>query len=510
MESEERYELLEQELKNVRRETNRIRRELKLRDDMVASHKQSAAFQENLYNILKKQRDEQEVFLNLMLDNSPDIIALIDKNQRFIIGTRNNLSLLGLNLSTLTDQDFADSIATVMDVKSHKKLCKHLNTAFEKGKMIEYTAEDVLSDNRTFHNKTTIIPFKDENGEIIGAMLRIHDISELQKAIDDAEHANKAKGNFLAMVSHEIRTPMNAIIGITQIELQKENLTDEQEVALEKIYTSGNGLLGIINDILDMSKIDTGMMELSLTEYDVASLINDTVQINMVRIGSKPLELILEVDENLPHKMIGDELRLKQILNNLLSNAIKYTDEGHVKLHIEHIKQGKDITVIISVSDTGQGMKPEDTKQLFTEYTRFNAEANRATEGTGIGLNITKNLIAMMDGEITVASEYGKGSIFTVKVKQGYVSDAVLGEAVVENLKNFRYNVQKSERNLRINRIKLPYAKVLVVDDNATNLEVARGLMLPYGMQVDCVSSGRRAIDAIKSETVKYNAIFLA
>jgi PAS domain S-box-containing protein len=487
---------------------NQLNRELKLRDDMVASHKQSAAFQENLYNILKKQRDEQEVFLNLMLDNSPDIIVLIDKNRRFIIGTRNNLSLLGLNPGTLTDRDFAESITAVMDAKSSKKLLKHLKSAMEKGKVIEYTAENILNSGQTFHHKTTIIPFKDEGGEIIGAMLRIHDISELQKAIDAAEQANKAKGNFLAMVSHEIRTPMNAIIGITQIELQKENLTDEYESALGKIYNSGNGLLGIINDILDMSKIDTGKMELSPAEYDIPSLINDAIQINMVRIGSKPLEIIMEIDKNMPKRMIGDELRLKQILNNLLSNAIKYTEEGHVKLHLKHTKKGEDITLIISVSDTGQGMKPEDTKRLFTEYTRFNTEANRATEGTGIGLNITKKLVAMMGGNITVESKYGKGSIFTVKVKQRAVDCESIGAELAAQLGDFSYAGVKKRSQIQILRDPMPYGKVLVVDDVETNLYVAKGLLVPYELKVETVLSGFAALDLIRGGAV-YDIIFM-
>jgi signal transduction histidine kinase len=150
-------------------------------------------------------------------------------------------------------------------------------------------------------------------------------IKEAQKA---AEDANNAKSRFLASMSHEIRTPMNAILGITQIQLQDEALPAEQQTAMEKIYSSGNNLLGIINDILDLSKIETGKMEINPQEYDIPSLINDTVQLNKMQIGSKPIEFILDIHENLPSKLIGDELRIKQVLNNLLSNAVKYTDTG--------------------------------------------------------------------------------------------------------------------------------------------------------------------------------------
>jgi len=231
-----------------------------------------------------------------------------------------------------------------------------------------------------------------------------------------AEAATRSKSEFLAAMSHEIRTPMNAIIGIAQIQMQKEDLPDEYASALEKIYTSGSNLLSIINDILDMSKIETGKMELNPAEYDMPSLINDAVQINIVRVGSKLIEFKLDVNENLPSRLYGDELRLKQILNNLLSNAIKYTENGSVKLSVNHCADGEDVILRFVVEDTGQGMKSEDRQRLFSEYLRFNTDANRATEGTGLGLNITRKLVEMMSGTIGVESEYGKGSVFTVTV----------------------------------------------------------------------------------------------
>ena len=228
---------------------------------------------------------------------------------------------------------------------------------------------------------------------------------QLIEANKQAESASKAKSDFLATMSHEIRTPMNVIIGIAQIQMQKEDLPDDYASALDKIYSSGNNLLGIINDILDMSKIEMGKMDINPVEYDVPSLIHDTVQLNIVRIGSKPIKFILDIDANLPSRLVGDELRLKQILTNLLSNAIKYTDEGYVKLTIKYSSQNGWGYLHFIVSDTGQGMNPEDLQKLFSRYLRFNVDVNRATEGTGIGLTITKNLLELMNGTIEVESE---------------------------------------------------------------------------------------------------------
>ena len=323
-----------------------------------------------------------------------------------------------------------------------------------------------------------------------------------------AEASDRAKSEFLATMSHEIRTPMNAIIGIAQIELQKEGLPDEFAVALERIYSSGNSLLGIINDILDMSKIETGKLVLNPAEYEMPSLINDAVQLNIVRIGSKPIEFTLEIEESLPSRLYGDELRIKQILNNLLSNAIKYTEKGSVKLSVRHASMHGEVTLRITVRDTGQGMRPEDLERLFSEYSRFNAEANRTTEGTGLGLSITKRLVELMDGLIDVDSDYGVGSVFTVLLKQKAVPCSPIGAELAEKLRSFTYiSTREAIRPSFIREI-MPYGTVLLVDDVDTNLYVAEGLLAPYKLRVETAGSGFTTLDLIKSGK-SYDVIFM-
>ena len=330
----------------------------------------------------------------------------------------------------------------------------------------------------------------------------------LENARNEAEQANKSKSNFLATMSHEIRTPMNAIIGITQIQLQKKDLSDENIQVMEKIYSSGNSLLGIINDILDMSKIETGKLDLSPVEYDVPGLLNDTVQLNIVRIGEKQIEFLLNPDESLPSKLYGDELRVKQILNNLLSNAIKYTKSGYVKLTVSHIADGGDVTLHFSVEDTGQGIKPEDKARLFTEYLRFNHEANRATEGTGLGLTITKKLVEMMGGTIDVESEYGKGSVFSVAVMQKAVDCGPIGAETAERLRGFTFTDERHIYNPNVAYESMPYGSVLVVDDDETNLYVAEGVLQLYDLQIEMADSGFTAIEKIESGK-EYDLIFM-
>jgi signal transduction histidine kinase/DNA-binding response OmpR family regulator/HPt (histidine-containing phosphotransfer) domain-containing protein len=334
-----------------------------------------------------------------------------------------------------------------------------------------------------------------------------HDLVQAREAAIDSA---AAKSNFLANMSHEMRTPLNAIIGLTELTLDSTVLDGSMRENLEKVYNAGVTLLSLINDILDISKIESGKFELIPVDYDTPSLINDTATLNIVRIGSKPIVFHLEIDETLPSRLWGDELRLKQIFNNLLSNAFKYTHEGSVTWSIFCEQKDDDMWLVSSVRDSGIGIRPEDIKKLFSEYNQVDTKSNRKIEGTGLGLSICKSMVELMGGTITVESEYGKGSTFTVRFRQGEIPDAVpIGTEITENLKFFHFSDHKRDRSEKLVRAYIPYANVLIVDDVPTNLDVARGMMKPYGMQIDCVSSGPAAIDIIRDAKVKYNAIFM-
>ena len=422
------------------------------------------------------------------------------------------------------ENDFPNQLSTFNDClhpddreKTYNILVKHLmdktgKTPFD----VEYRL--LKKDGEYSYFRATGETIRDESGGPIHIAGSLIDITETKNILLDsekqklqAEAANQAKSLFLSTMSHEIRTPMNAILGITEIQLQSYALEPSVKEGFEKIRVSGDMLLNIINDILDLSKIEAGKLELVTSTYETASLISDTAQLNMMRIGSKPIEFELYVDENLPATLLGDELRVKQILNNILSNAFKYTDAGKVIMSVSSKEiDGSDdkMTLVVNISDSGQGMTKEQVEKLFDEYARFNHETNRTTEGTGLGMSITRNLIQMMNGEIAIESELGKGSVVTVFMPQGKVDSDVLGKGIVNNLQKFRTSSRSHMKRVQVKREPMPYGSVLIVDDVETNIYVAKGLLAPYELKITSADSGFAAIEKIMHGNV-YDIVFM-
>ncbi len=384
---------------------------------------------------------------------------------------------------------------------------------FVQGEFWGFIGFDNCHDERLFGEETIV-----RSGSLLIAsallrndyLLSIKETSaRLEVALTNAQEAVIAKRQFLAHMSHEIRTPLNAVIGLSELALGEECLSRETESNLEKIYSAGSTILSIINDILDISKIEAGKFEISPVQYDVPSLINDTVVLNNVRVGERDLAFKLDVDADLPSVLYGDDLRIKQIFNNLLSNAFKYTYFGVVKWRVSFERDGNDVWLVSSVRDTGIGIKQEDVQHLFADYHQVDSKTNRQVEGTGLGLAIVKRLVELMDGTISVESEYGKGSTFRVRLRQTLVSDTPIGKEVAENLMAMRYALSKRTANSKQARIDLSYAHILVVDDVETNLDIVKGIMKSYGVKVDCATSGLQAVEMIRSGVPRYDAVFM-
>ena len=296
----------------------------------------------------------------------------------------------------------------------------------------------------------------------------------LQELKGEAESANRTKSNFLASMSHEIRTPMNAITGMAEL-LLRGDLSDESRGYAQDIKQAGNNLISIINDILDFSKIEAGKLEIIPVSYLLSSLVNDSVNIIRMRIGEKPLRFFTNIDGNIPNSLIGDEVRLRQIILNLLSNAVKYSEKGRIGLSITAQKsEAGQVWLKITVTDTGKGIKPEDQEKLFGDFVQVDTKKNRGIEGTGLGLAITRRLCLAMGGDITVESEYGKGSTFTVVIPQGIGSPEPF--AVVEDAANKKVLVYEGRVNYAksvcwsLENMKVPYTMTLNQDDFSTAL----------------------------------------
>jgi len=333
--------------------------------------------------------------------------------------------------------------------------------------------------------------------------------NKMEKLRTDAINASQEKSRFLSNMSHEMRTPLNAIIGFSELVLGTDEIKGGNKSYIENIHNSGITLLGLINDILDLSKIEAGKYEVVPVNYDCASMINDVISTNVVKIGSDNIDFRVHCSPNMFAKLRGDNLRVKQVFNNILSNALKYTKNGYVEWRIETEKTDEGVFVISSIEDSGIGIKEEDLGKLFSAYSQVDTKSNRKVEGTGLGLSITKKLLEFMDGDVSVKSTYGKGSTFTLRFRQEFISDEKIGEEVSEKLKKFKYVDFRRNKKSQIVRSYIPYAKILVVDDTISNLDVAKGLIKPYGIEIDTVTSGKQAIDLIRKAEKKYSAIFM-
>lgn len=351
--------------------------------------------------------------------------------------------------------------------------------------------------NRRIETKT-----EDEIG------LLAESINEMADHLNDAVDANESKSTFLANISHEIRTPMNAILGFSELILQAESSEEIKEDA-EDIKRASNNLLAIINDLLDISKIESGNLELVPVNYYLHYLFSDVESVISIPAQSKGLTFRLDVDQNLPNKLYGDIVRIRQVLINLINNGIKFTREGGVVLSVtgeviedvpgEGTAEKIDlVNLVFKVTDTGVGIKEEDLISIFDKFKQVDAKVNRGIEGTGLGLSISRELVHMMGGEISVESTYGVGTTFTVTLTQRVLSRERLADSLA----------RKAVEEYVMHRVfYAPSAKILIVDDNTVNLHIIKGLLKHYQIEADTAVSGQEALERV-GET-DYDLIFM-
>jgi len=480
---------------------------MKYNDDMVAVTYANDVSE--LKQSLERMREAEERS-QLMLDGTPVSCYLIDKDFSAIDCNKETLSLFEFE----SKSDGIEKFREVFQKYRFERLKKHFDKALRSGAdRFEWIVQKP-NEGAYIPCDIAFIRFTHRGEYVVAAY--IFDLRMLKEMlwerqrVETAEENSRAKSKFLARMSHEIRTPLSAVLGISEIQLQDPTLPPHTEEALAKINDSAGILLQIVNDILDLSKIEAGKMSLIHEEYEVADLISDVVQLHLVYAGGKKIDFHVRVDENLPARLVGDALRIKQIISNLLSNALKYTEAGSVELSLGRTENGDEgyTTLTAGIRDTGRGMSREQLEALYSEYTRFNEKENRTVGGTGLGMSIVYSLVRMMDAKIDVESETGKGTNVVVRIPQKTAGREILGEEVAHGLRHFETRARSVARRFKSMPEPMPYGSVLVVDDVEANLYVAQGLLMFYGLKIETCDSGNAAIEKVR-QGGKYDIIFM-
>lgn len=390
---------------------------------------------ESLAQRMKVEKEKKLEYFNMFLKHCGEVVLAVDKDLKLLYSTNLYNEALGIDESIYSEcKDIYKLYSLYRDEENAKKLinlCKEvIDSGEEKSKHFSMKARNGNNNEYVIFN---ISPAKDIDGNVEQLVIVAKDVTEIYEMKEIAERAAKAKTNFLANTSHEIRTPMNAILGMAEL-LLRENIDESARSHVYNIKSAGTNLLSIINDILDISKIESGKLDIIEDEYEFASVINDITNMANVRINDKDIKFLVEIDPKIPYKMYGDEVRLRQVIINLVNNAIKFTEEGYVKLKItsDNITNNK-VELKVIVEDTGIGIKDEDKGKLFETFQQVDTIRNRKIEGTGLGLSICKSLLDLMGGEIKLSSQYGKGSSFEFIIPQKVIGYRSFVEIPLKN-----------------------------------------------------------------------------
>jgi len=413
------------ELARLRKENTKLQYQIKNYEALFARNKTVSVALTSMNAAMKKEKTKGQKYMSLLLDNCPDMILLLDSNLCFVHCTKVFLECIDVpSFGFITGRSYQE----VFSRFAQPTWLEALRRVFEKAMedQMPVTFEDVLDIANTGEPRHYTIQFRpmiDEADLAEGALLLFHDMTEILLAKEEAEKGSAAKGTFLSNMSHEIRTPLNAILGMTNIAQAAKADLAKKDYCLGKIKDASAHLLGVINDILDMSKIEANKFELNYSEFNIEKLLKDVVNVSNFRIEEKNQHFIVHIDNNLPSYVVSDEQHLAQVIVNLLSNAVKFTPEnGKVKLSILLVEEQQGLcTIRVEIEDTGIGISDEQRQRLFKPFEQADASISRKFGGTGLGLTISKKIIEMMDGNIWVESTFGEGSnfIFTFKARRG-------------------------------------------------------------------------------------------
>ncbi len=492
METNDELKHLQLENKKLRREVKRLEKNTEL---LRIANEQAARTQA----YIRKDSMRQAFYNDQLLKTSPYLLMLTNAELTTVMTSDVFFAYTDAFTKEMIERGvpLRDAMAAILAGDDLEKLLQKCEEAVQGMDVEPYLLRTFIDGEKTDWHIT--IKRMIDNNVNVGINILFVDMTEIVDAMERAEEADRAKSNFLANMSHEIRTPMNAISGMTEFILRDSS----DEVAKRHatmIKSASKTLLAIINDILDFSKIESGKMELIEDTYQMASLINDVAVMTEIRLAKKPVKLKSEIDPDIPNLLIGDEVRLKQILINLLGNAVKFTNHGEITLKMGSEKvDDSQCRITVAVSDTGIGIRESDLGSIFSSFTQVDTKRNRSVEGTGLGLAISQRLIRMMGGTIQVESVYGKGTTFSFDILSRVESWERVGK-IEERIHNV------TETAFQVN-FSAPDARILVVDDNEMNLDVVEGILAPYDIKIVRALSGAESM--VKFSQQEFDIIFM-
>jgi PAS domain S-box-containing protein len=462
------------------------------------------AVYEYVRSIKERWLVQQDKYLNMVFDNSPDIIMLIDKDKHLLYCAKFFLEKVGLkSFDEIHKTSYSDIFSRFMHTDQLSELITFFRTSKEEMNPITFERTiDLGNDGNPRHYEIHFTPMSDKNNVFQGAFVMFHDMTEILEAKERTEQASRAKSNFLANMSHEIRTPLNAIIGMTHIAKDSKDPA-RKDYCLDKVETASIHLLGIINDILDMSKIEEDKFELSYTEFNFSAMIQRIVSIFEFRLGEKKQKLDVYQASSVPSIIITDEQRLAQVITNLISNSIKFTPEGgNIALSIRRIEEllsqnDKFCTLEIKVTDTGIGIPVEQQSKLFNSFVQVDSSIARKFGGTGLGLAISKKIVELMQGKIMIESEENRGASFTFTIRaeipETPVSSAKtpVGEPVSEKLPDYHGK------------------RLLLAEDVEINREIVITVLEPMGIEIIEAENGEKAYNLFCANPGSFDLIFM-
>jgi len=463
------------------------------------------AVYEYVRSVKERWLARQDSYMKLVFDNSPDVIMLLDKNSGLTHCAKVFLQRAHIKEFYIINKAKYDEVfALFCDLETLDQITSYFNNSIENKKPITFErALDFGNDGNNRHYAIHFTPMYNRKEEFQGAFILFHDMTEILEAKDRAEQGSRAKSSFLANMSHEIRTPMNAIIGMTAI-AKKSDETSRKDYCLDKIESASIHLLGVINDILDMSKIEEDKFELSFTEFDLTAMIQRVVNIFEFRLGEKKQTLDVNMDPDLPQRIITDDQRLAQVITNLLSNSVKFTPEGgRISLSIRRVENDIDrnfCTLEAKVSDTGIGIPKDQQQKLFASFVQVDSSIGRKFGGTGLGLAISKKIVELMDGNIWIESEMGKGAsfIFTFHVGIGRMTEEESALSALEAQGAAGEEAPDYHGK-----------HILLAEDVEVNREIVLAVLGPLGLKITEAEDGQKAYDLFRANPEAYDLIFM-